>query len=76
MPDLPESRKMPHRIHDVVRSLALRLVDDQGAVKGSGLWLTRHWLVVGKIAVADLKIGYYSGEKKADPPAAKCADEG
>src|SRR6266481_1333764 len=42
MPDLPESRKMPHRIHDVVRSLTLRLVDDQGAVKRGGLWLARH----------------------------------
>jgi hypothetical protein len=42
MPDLPESREMTHRIHDVVRSLALRLIDDQGAVKQSGLWLARH----------------------------------
>ena len=46
MADLPESRKMPHRIHDVVRSLALRLVDDQGAVKRGGLWLARHIMLL------------------------------
>ena len=42
MPDLAESGEMPDRVHDVVRSLALGLVDDQGAVKGSGLRLAGH----------------------------------
>ena len=39
---LAESGEMPDRVHDVVRSLALGLVDDQGAVKGSGLRLAGH----------------------------------
>jgi len=33
---------MPHRIHNVVRRLSLRLINDEGAVKRRRLWLARH----------------------------------
>jgi len=42
MPDLAKAGEMAHRVHNVVGSFALGLVDDQGTVEGRGLWLTRH----------------------------------
>src|SRR5581483_2692610 len=42
MADLAETGEVAHRVHDVVGSLAFRLVNDQSAVEGSGLGLARH----------------------------------
>ncbi len=42
MADLAEAGEMANRVDDVVGGFALWFVDDQGAVKGSGLWLARH----------------------------------
>ena len=42
MADLPESRQAPHRVHNIVRSLSLRFMDHQGAVKWRGLGLPWH----------------------------------
>src|ERR1700690_887509 len=39
---LAETGKVPDGVHDIVRGLALRLVDDERAVEGSGLWLAGH----------------------------------
>jgi len=46
MADLPEAGEMANRVHDVVRGFALWFVDDQSAVKWSGLWLAGHGLLV------------------------------
>jgi hypothetical protein len=43
MADLAESGEVADGVHDVVRSFALRLVDDQSAVEGGGLWFAGHW---------------------------------
>jgi hypothetical protein len=42
MADLAESGEVADGVHDVVRSFALRLVDDQSAVEGGGLWFAGH----------------------------------
>ena len=45
MADLAESGEVADGVHNVVRSFALRLVDDEGAVEGSGLWFAGQGLV-------------------------------
>ena len=42
MADLAETGEMTEGIDDVVGGFALGLVDDEGAVEGSRLWLARH----------------------------------
>src|SRR6202040_2454775 len=42
MTDLAETGEVADGIDNVVRGLALRLVDDQSAVEGSGLWFAGH----------------------------------
>jgi hypothetical protein len=39
MANLAESSQVPDGIHNVMRSVALRLVDDKRAVEGCRLWL-------------------------------------
>jgi hypothetical protein len=46
MADLAESGQVPHGIHKVMRSAALRLVDDKRAVEGCRLWLPGHGEVI------------------------------
>jgi len=47
MADLAESGEVADGVNDVVRSFALRLVDDEGTVEGSGLWFAGQGLVTG-----------------------------
>ena len=43
MSDLAESGHVADSIHDVVRCFALRLVNDKGSIKRSGLWFPAHF---------------------------------
>jgi hypothetical protein len=43
MADLAESGEVADGVNDVVGSFALRLVDDESAVEGGGLWLAGHF---------------------------------
>jgi hypothetical protein len=40
--DLPETCKVPHGVHHVMRRFSFWLVDDQRAVKRRLLWLAWH----------------------------------
>jgi hypothetical protein len=42
MADLAESGEVADGIDNVVRGLALRLVNDESAVEGGGLWFAGH----------------------------------
>ena len=42
MADLAKSGEVANGVDNVVRSFALRLVDDESAVEGSGLWFAGH----------------------------------
>jgi hypothetical protein len=43
MADLAEAGEMADRVDNVVRGLALRLVDYESAIEGCGLWFTGHF---------------------------------
>ena len=47
MADLAKSGEVADGVNDVVRRFAFRLVDDQSAVEGSGLWFAGQGLVTG-----------------------------
>src|SRR5262249_48353113 len=53
--DLAEAGEMAHGVHDVVRSLSWRLVNDQRAVKRGGLWFAGH-----SVSLADIATGGFS----------------
>ena len=42
MANLAKSGEMANGVNDVVRGFSLRLIDDQRAIEGSGLWLAGH----------------------------------
>jgi hypothetical protein len=48
MADLAEAREVAHRIHDIVRSLSSRLINDKRSVEWRRLRLAWHGMVGGR----------------------------
>src|ERR1700694_3685437 len=56
MPDLAETRKMAHRIDNVMRRFPLGLVNDEGAVKRCRLWVAWHFRSYRLVLSSERKI--------------------